>query len=216
MFRDSVFNYFAVLGYSVEFYLFGILKEFGYYNRIFFRNFSSQLQEGLNLLAGVTNIHGSTGQYVRRTDKHREANLFDKGINFAFAGQLTPDWLIDTQVVEHSREFMTIFGPVDRKRRCSQYRYILSVQLHGQVVGDLSAHRYNNTSWRFQVDYIQDTFHGKFVEIQLVAHVVIRRNRFRVVIDHDRLIAKVTGGLCRINRTPVEFYRAADTVCTRS
>ncbi len=45
--------------------------------------------------------------------------------------------------------------------------------------------------------------------IEPVAHIVVRRNRLGVIVYHNRLIAQIAGRLHSIDRTPVEFHRAA-------
>ena len=84
-----------------------------------------------------------------------------------------------------------------------------------QVVRDLSAYRDDHTTRLFEVDYIKYTFERKFVEVETVAHIIVSRNRFRVVVNHDRLVTQFAGSLNCIHRAPVKFYRATDTVSTR-
>ena len=111
---------------------------------------------------------------------------------------------------------MAVFSTVDRQRRSTQYRNILAIQFHCQVVRDLATYGYDHTLRHFQVHHIEYTFERKFVEVQTVAHIVVGRNRFRVVVDHDRLVTQFTCSLCCIYRTPVELYGRTDAVSTRS
>ena len=88
------------------------------------------------------------------------------------------------------------------------------MQFHCQIVRNLSAYRYNYTTRLFQVDNIKYTFERKFVEVKTVAHIIVSRYCFGVVIDHNRLITQLACCLYCIYRTPVELYGRTDTVST--
>ena len=111
---------------------------------------------------------------------------------------------------------MTVFRTVDRKRRSSQYRYRLTVKLHRQVIRYLSTYWYNDTTRLLQINHVKYTFKWKFVKIQTVAHIIVGRNRFGVVVDHDRLVTQFARSLNSVHRAPVKFNRATDTVSART
>ena len=67
----------------------------------------------------------------------------------------------------------------------------------------------------FQLNDIHNTLKGQLVEIQTVAHIIIRRNGFGVIINHHRPITFTSDGVQRLYPTPVELNRAADTVSAR-
>ena len=68
---------------------------------------------------------------------------------------------------------------------------------------------------RLQFQNIHHTFIGQLVEIEAVAHIVVGRHSFRIIVDHDRTPPALFHGEKSVDRAPVEFHRAADTVCTR-
>ena len=216
VFGDCVFYHFTILRNGIKFNLFRIFKELGNNNRIFFRNFGSHLQEVFQFFIVIANIHCCSWKDVRRTNQYRVAYFFYKSLHFFKTGQFHPSRLVDTQLVEHSRELVTVFSTVDRNRRSTQYRNRLTVKFHSQVVRDLSAYRNDHTTRLFEIDYVKYTFERKFVEVETVAHIIVSRNRFRVVVNHDRLVTQFAGSLNCIHRAPVKFYRAADTVSTRT
>ncbi len=158
VFGDGIFHYFTVLGYSVEFYFFSILHELGYDYRIFFRNFFSHLQEFLQFIFVIAYVHGSAREHIGRTDQYRVTYFVYKFFHVFQAGQFFPCRLVNTQLVKHGREFMTVFRTVDRKRRSSQYRYRLTVKLHRQVIRYLSTYRYNDTTRLLQINHVKYTF----------------------------------------------------------
>ena len=216
MFRNCVFHHFTILGNSIKFNFFCIFKELRNNYRVFFRNFGSHLQEVFQFFVIVANIHSSSRKNVRRTNQYRIAYFFYESFHLFETGKFHPCRLVDTQLVKHSRELVTVFSTVDRDRRSTQYRNRLAVKFHSQVVRNLSTYRDNHTARLFQIDYVEYTFERKLVEVQTVAHIIVSRNRFRVVVNHDRLVTQFAGSLNCIHRAPVKFYRATDTVSTRT
>lgn len=65
------------------------------------------------------------------------------------------------------------------------------MQLHGEIVGNLSTYRNDDSVGRFEIDDIKYAFERKLVEVKSVAHVVVGRYRFRVIIDHNRFITNL-------------------------
>ncbi len=216
MLRYGILHNLSVTGHCVEFYFLGILKEFGNHNREFLRHLCCLSQEAVHLLVIVTNIHGRTRKHIARTNQHRKSNLLDKRHNILLRSKFLPSGLVNAKLVEHGREFVTVFGTVNRHRRCSQNRHMAAVELHCQVVRDLAPHAHNNTARRFQVYYVHYTLKRQLVEIQAVAHIIVGRNRFRIIIYHYRLIAKFATCRCSIYRTPVKLYRRTYAVRTRT
>ena len=101
MFGDCIFYHFTVHGYCVKLDFFCSLQELGYDNRIFFGYFCSQSQEFDHLFFVVTNIHGSTGKYIGRTNQDRESYLFDETVDLFHTRQFCPCRLVDIQCIEH-------------------------------------------------------------------------------------------------------------------
>ena len=90
------------------------------------------------------------------------------------------------------------------------------MQFHGEIVGDLSAYRYDDTVGRFEIDDIEHAFERKLVEVKSVAHIVVGRYRFGVIVDHNRFITQFACRLYRIDRAPVKLYRASYAVSART
>ena len=120
MLGNSIFHYFTILGNSIKFYFFCILQELRNYHRIFFRYFSGHFQEVLQFFFIVAYVHRSTRKYIRRTNQYRITHFLYETFHIFQTGKLLPSRLVDTQLVEHSRELITVFSTVDRKRRSSQ------------------------------------------------------------------------------------------------
>ena len=67
--------------------------------------------------------------------------------------------------------------------------------MYGEVVRDLSARRNNYALWHFHIDDVHNTFECEFVEVKTVAHIVVGRYGFGVVIYHDRAITLLANGV---------------------
>ena len=67
----------------------------------------------------------------------------------------------------------------------------------------------------FEVENIEHPLESQFVEIEAVAHVVIGRYRFGIIIDHDTAVSLLAYGIEGVYPAPVKFYRASDTVGSR-
>ena len=67
-----------------------------------------------------------------------------------------------------------------------------------------------------QFEDIHDALEGKLIEIKAVAHVIVRRYGFGVVVDHDAAVAFLADGVQRLHAAPVELHRGTDAVRTRT
>ena len=107
---------------------------------------------------------------------------------------------------------MPVFGAVDGLRRRSQNRDVLSVQAHGEVVGNLPAHGNDDAFGRFKFRYVQNRFQREFIEVQAVAHVVVGRNGFRIAVYHHAPVSFRLNGFNRADAAPVKLHRRPDSV----
>ena len=67
-----------------------------------------------------------------------------------------------------------------------------------------------------QIKNIHDTFEGQLVEVQTIAHIVVGRNGFGVVVNHNGTVAFLADGVQCLNAAPVELYGRTDTVSSRT
>ena len=121
------------------------------------------------------------------------------------AGERAPCRLVDAEFVEHSGELVAVFCTVDIDWRSTEDGHILTVEFHGEVVWNLTTHADDDATRLFEVDDIEQTLKGEFVEIEAVAHIVVGRYGLGVVVDHDALITQLASGIDGIDRTPVEL-----------
>ena len=146
MLRDGIFHHLALVGNSVKLYLLGLGHELRNHYWELLRHLGSHREEAVQFLVVIANVHGSTRQHVGRTHQNGIAHLLHKLLHIVKARQCAPCRLVDAQLVEHSRELVAVLCTVDVNRRGSQYGNTLTVQLHGQVVRNLTTHRDNDTT----------------------------------------------------------------------
>ena len=112
MLGDGIFHNLTVLCHCVKFNLVGLGHELRDNHWVFLTYLACHLQEALKLLVVVAYVHGGTGQHVRWTNQYGETNPVYKRLHIVHACQRTPLWLVDAQLVEHSRELVAVFSPV--------------------------------------------------------------------------------------------------------
>ena len=155
--RDTVFYDFTTLCYTVELYLIGFSHKLRNNNRIFLRNFRCCCKETLKLFVVMTYVHGCARQYVRRTNKHWITYLINEFAYIIHRCESAPLRLVDAELVKHRRELTTILSTVDAYRRCSEDRHCLTMKLHSEVVRNLTANGNDDTTWIFEVYYVENT-----------------------------------------------------------
>ena len=79
------------------------------------------------------------------------------------------------------------------------------VEIHGEVVWNLSARGDDDTVRLLHVDDVHDALEGELVEIKTVAHVVVGRHCLWVIVDHDRPVTLLADGVQGLHATPVEL-----------
>ena len=216
MLGNGIFHHLAVLCHGIELNFFRILQELGNHYRIFLGNLGSHFQEVLQFFFIVAYIHCSTGKHIRRTHQYRIAYFLNEALHIFQTGKFLPSRLVDAELVEHGREFITVLCAVDRNRRSTQYRNRLTIEFHCQIVRNLTAYGYDYAARLFEVYNIEHTFKRKLVEVQTVAHIVVSRYCFGVIVNHDGFVPQLACSLDSVHRTPVELNGRPDTVSSRT
>lgn len=49
--------------------------------------------------------------------------------------QITLPWLRDSDAIQHTGEFKSVLGSINRLGRCAQDTSLLAMQVHGNVIG---------------------------------------------------------------------------------
>ena len=66
----------------------------------------------------------------------------------------------------------------------------------------------------FQFKDIHYPFEGKFVEVEAVAHIIVCRYSFGIIVDHNTAIPLFTNGIQCLYTAPVKLYGRPDTIRT--
>ena len=214
MLTDGISHDLALLGHTVEVDFLSVLDELADHHGVILTDVSSQFQEALQLFAVGTDIHGCSGKHIARTDQNREADAVNKLIDVIHRRQCAPLWLVDAIAGKHLRELRTILCIVNVFSCCTEDVDILSIEIHGQVVRNLTTRRNDNTIRILHINDVHDALKGQLIEIEAVAHVVVRRHCLRVIVDHDTAVATLADGVQSLYTTPVKLHRTADAVST--
>jgi len=81
----------------------------------------------------------------------------DEVIDFVHARELCPTWLVYSESIEHGGEFSPGVGARCGLGRVSEKRNLPPVELHGQVIRNLSADGYNDTARLLQINNVKDS-----------------------------------------------------------
>ena len=211
---DSIRYDFSILSHGIHFHFLGMLNKLTYYYRMFLRYIGCQFQETFQFFLIGANIHRGTRKHIRRTDKYRKTDLVNKFIDIIHRSQFTPTRLVYTNTVEHGREFLAILSVVNAFGTCTENIDILCIQAQCQIIRNLSTGRYNDAMWIFEFQNIHYAFESQFIEIEAVAHIVIRRYGFRIIVNHNAAPPFLANCIQCLNTTPVELNRRTDTIGT--
>ena len=192
---DSVCHNLTILCHSVHFHFLSVLNELAHHYRMLFRYVCSQFQEAFQFLLIGADVHGRTTQHIRGTYQNREAYFINKSMDILHRSQCAPFRLIHPNAVQHGREFITVLSIINALGTGTEDIYILRIQTESQVIGNLTAGRYNDSVRVLQFEDIHHTLKSKFVKVQTIAHIIVGRNRFGVIVDHDTAVTLLTDGL---------------------
>src|SRR6266545_3233467 len=93
-----------------------------------------------------------------------------------------------------------------------QNSHACSLQSARQVQWCLTTKLDEHALWFFLIANIEHVFEGQRLEVKFVARVVIRGNRLRIRVDHDRFESEFAQSERRVHAAIVEFDSLADPV----
>ena len=118
---DGVFDNLTILCHGVELDFLGVLQELRHDDGVFLGHLGGHLEELLQFVFIVADVHGRSREDVGRTHQDGIAHLGDKALDVFEAGQLLPGGLVDAQLVEHVGELVAVLGTVDGDGRRAQH-----------------------------------------------------------------------------------------------
>ena len=113
-------------------------------------------------------------------------------------------------------KLVAVLGIVDALGRGAEDGHTLGIESHGEVVGNLSTRRDNDTVRILQFEDVHYPLESQLIEVEAVAHVVVGRYSFRVIVNHHASVAFLADGVEGLYATPVELYAGADAVSART
>ena len=193
-----------------------MLDKLANHYRVLLANVGSETKETFQFLLIRANVHRCTAKYIAGTHKDGETHLCHKRIDVLHRSKCTPFWLVYTDAVEHGRELVTVFGIVNTLSGSAEYVHLLGIETHGKVIRNLTSGGHDNTVRVLKFKDVHHPFKGKFVEIETVAHIVVGRHGFGIIVNHYTAPTLLTDRVQRLHTTPVELHAGADAISTRT
>ena len=126
--------------------------------------------------------------------------------------------LRDLQLFEKLVEALAVFGEVDRLRRGADDRHAGRLQRKRKIQRRLSAELHDDADRRSGCGFVLVDLHHVFererLEVETVAGVVIGRDRLRIAVHHDRLVAVVAQREGRVAAAVIELDSLPDAIRT--
>ena len=116
MLGNSILDDFTFIGNGIELDFLGLGHELRYHYRELLRHLGSHVEETMQFLFIVADVHGSAGEHIRRTNEDGIADLLDELLDILERGERTPAGLVDAEFVEHGRELVAVLGTVNVDR----------------------------------------------------------------------------------------------------
>ncbi len=162
----------------------------------------------------LNDLHRASAEHVGRSHKHRIANAVGHGFGFFGTARDCACGSLEFQLFEQVVEALAIFRAVDGVGRRAEDRHACFFEGNGKLERGLPTKLHDDAVRFFDGDNRKHVFEGKGFEVEAVAGVVVRRNRFGVAVDHDGFVTGFLQGKDRVNAAVVELDPLADAVRT--
>ncbi|OPY85003.1 MAG: hypothetical protein A4E71_02348 [Smithella sp. PtaU1.Bin162] len=162
----------------------------------------------------MNNLHAPPPQHIRRTHHER---IPDTARHLQCLGESARHARCrhgNTQLIHHLAETVTVFGKINRFRRSADYFYTGFRQIGCNVERRLTAELHNYTFRFLFFVNTQNIFHRKRLKVKFIRCIVIRRNCFRIAVDHDGFNTFITQSKSRVDTAIVKFNSLPDPVGT--
>ena len=166
----------------------------------------------------MNNLHRSATQNIRRTYHHRIADfccLRDDVFGIA-ANRIL--WLFQLQLMQQLLEAFAILRQINRIHRGADNRDTRLFQSMREFQWRLSAELHDDpfyrAIYRFRRNHFHHVFCGQRLKIKPVGRIVIGRNRFRITVNHDGLIARLFQRIGGMHTAIIELNPLTDAVGT--
>ena len=179
----------AVLGVgdAVDIHLGGVFQKFIHEHRPLRRRLHRVLHIMAQFGIRIHNLHCAPTEHKRRPHQHGIIQLVRGSQRFLFVGSEAVGRLRDVQLVQHRGKHFAILRALDALRARAQNVYAIGLQIEREIQRRLPAELRNDAPAFFTLINVQHILERERFKKQFVARVVIRGNRFRIRIHHQRL-----------------------------
>ena len=158
------------------------------------------------------NFHPLAAQHIAGTHQEREAQLPAQFNGLLCRGHCTKFGIGDFQILEQCGEPSTVFRNVQRLVARAHDGNPIAFQLFGQLQSGLPTELNDDTLGLLVPDDVEDVLPKHRLEIQPVRSVAVGGDRFRVAVDHDRLVTRCAGRHHAVNAAVIKFNALANAV----
>ncbi len=164
----------------------------------------------------VGNHHGASAKHIRRPHQHGISDPTRAINRFVNGGGHHPGRLRDLQLFEQFIEMFSVFSQVNGFRRRTDNVHASGLQGQRQVQRRLSSELHDHAHWRALRRFVlvdrPNVLKRQRLEVEPVAGIVVGRDRFRIAIDHDRLVPVIAQRERRVATAVVELNSLPDAI----
>ncbi len=137
----------------------------------------------------VGDHHGASAENVARPDENRQADFGCGGDGFLGRERRAAARLRNIQFSEQRAEAAAIFREIDRFGIGADDLRAVALQLEREIQRSLPAELHDHALRIFALEHGEHVFESERLEVEAIGGVVIGRDRFRIAIHHDGLVA---------------------------
>ena len=161
-------------------------------------------------------LHGSAAEHKRGANQHGISDFFGDPNPFLRVGHGASLRFRNVQLFQQLFKDSAILRTVDGFAVRPDHFYAARGKRLGKVDCGLSSQRCNNPLRLLQPDNVHNILHGQRLKVQLVRGRIIRGDRFRIVVDDNRLVSGLPDGLNGMYRGIIELHALPDADGTRA
>ena len=165
---------------------------------------------GINILVGNCNPHPGTAQHIGRADKNRIAQTVCHNLGFVCRKDSLPLRSCDAAPLQHLVKTFPVLCGIDIVRIRSENPDAHLHERARQLDRRLAAELDDRTVRFLQPDNVLNILRCQRFKIELVSNIEVRRYRFRVVVDDDRLEAGFLEGPGTVDRAEIKLDSLSD------
>ena len=197
---------------GVHVHLVGVLQEAVDQDRVLGRGLDRLAHEALEVGRVVHDGHGPAAEHVAGPDQDRIADARRHCLGVVEGGGRAALRLGDPELVQERAEALAVLGEVHRVGARTQDLHPRPVERNRQPQRRLPAELDHHPFRLLLLEDVHHVLEGQGLEVEAVGGVVVGRDRLRVAVDHDGLVARLLEGEAGVAAAVVELDALADAV----